>query len=96
MRHTLTLFALALSGLELFGGPTNTVLELNQLAWFYGRNYFVLRSGPVQMILQWDRADLGPALTYMLFDARDARQSSTKAGALNWDQASGIRTRRSK
>ena len=90
MRHTLTLFALALSGLELFGGPTNTVLELNQLAWFYGRNYFVLRSGPVQMILQWDRADLGPALTYMLFDARDARQSSTKAGALNWDQASGI------
>jgi hypothetical protein len=90
MRHFLPLFLLAVAGLQLGSAPTNTVLGLNELAWFYGRSYFVLRSGPAQMIVQSDRADLGPALTYLLFDARDGRQSRLKSGALNWDKQTGV------
>ena len=66
------------------GAPTNRWAELNELAWFYGRNYFVLRSGPAELIVQADRVALGPALTCLLFDARDARQSRAKSGAFNW------------
>jgi hypothetical protein len=64
-------------------------LELNKLAFFYGREYFVLRSGRAQMVIQADRADLGPALTYLLFDAQDAGQSRRKEGALNYDPDAG-------
>lgn len=71
------------------GEPASALLELNKLSFFYGREYFVLRSGRAQMILQADRADLGPAFTYMLFDARDARQSHRKDGAVNFDPAGG-------
>ena len=39
------------------------LLELNKLPFFLGRDYFVLRSGRAQMIVQADRADLGPALS---------------------------------
>jgi hypothetical protein len=46
MRQFLSSLLLALSGLQLASAPTNTVLEVKELAWFYGRNYFVLRSGP--------------------------------------------------
>jgi hypothetical protein len=58
--------------------------ELNQLPFFYGREYFILRSGQAQMIVQADRADLGPAFTYLLYDAQDARQSVSKELAFNW------------
>ncbi len=61
-----------------------SVLDLNKLPFFYGREYFVLRSGRAQMIIQADRADLGPAFTYLLFDAQNARQSQHKERAYNF------------
>ena len=62
----------------------NSVLDLNEASFFYGRQYFILRSGRAQMILQADRADLGPALTFLLFDSKNPRQSARKAQALNY------------
>ena len=64
--------------------------ELNELAYFYGREYFVLRSGRAKVIFQIDRADVGPAITYMLFDAEDATQSTKKDGAFNFDAEDGF------
>ena len=63
-------------------GPS--LLDLNQASFFYGREYFILRSGRAQMLLQADRADLGPAFTWMLFDAQDAKQSARKERAFNF------------
>ncbi len=71
------------------GAPSPT-LELNKLAFFYGREYFVLRSGRSQLIAQADRADLGPAFTYLLFDAQNARQNSAKEGAFNFVPGQGF------
>jgi hypothetical protein len=70
--------------------PFPTVLELKKLAYFYGREYFVLRSGRAKVIFQVDRADLGPAFAYMLFDAEDAKQSTRKDGAFNFDPEEGF------
>ncbi|MBN1422698.1 MAG: hypothetical protein JXP34_28235 [Planctomycetes bacterium] len=70
-------------------GADPALLDLQKRAFFHGREYFVLRSGRAQMIIQADRADLGPALTYFIFDARDARQSVAKEKAFNFDPASG-------
>jgi hypothetical protein len=72
---------------NLFGG--DALLELNKSSFFYGREYFMLRSGRAEMVLQADRADLGPAFTYLLFDAHNAAQSSRKEGALNFDPSAG-------
>lgn len=88
--RTISPLCLLLSCFQLVAAPTNTWVDLNQLAWFYGRNYFVLRSGSAQMILQSDRASVGPGLTYWLFDIRDARQSRFKTGALNWVKDAGV------
>ena len=65
-------------------------LELNQRAFFLGREYFVLRSGRAQMVVQADRADLGPAFTYLLFDAENAPQSAAKDGAFNFAPGQGF------
>src|SRR3974390_778145 len=62
----------------------SSLVQLSELPFFLGREYFVLRSGRAQMIVQADRADLGPAFTYLLFDAENAGQSRTKAGAFNF------------
>ena len=59
-------------------------------SFFYGREYFVLRSGRVQMIVQADKADIAPAVLYLLFDARDSRQSKSKETALNFGDGSGF------
>jgi hypothetical protein len=67
-----------------------SLLELNQAAFFYGREYFILRSGRAQMLVQADRADLGPAFTWMLFDAQDARQSARKERAFNYVPKEGF------
>ena len=64
-------------------------IDLYQSSFFYGRQYFVLRSGRATMILQADRADLGPAFTYMLFDAEVPSQSLTKARAFNFVPGEG-------
>jgi hypothetical protein len=69
---------------------TPSVLDLNNAAFFYGREYFILRSGRAQMLLQADRADLGPAFTWMLFDAQDAKQSARKERAFNFVPKEGF------
>jgi hypothetical protein len=67
-----------------------SLLDLNNAAFFYGREYFILRSGRAQMLLQADRADLGPAFTWMLFDAQDAKQSARKERAFNFVPKEGF------
>ena len=69
---------------------TPALLELNKAAFFHGREYFVLRSGRAQMVLQADRADLGPAFTWLLFDAQDAKQSARKEKAFNYVPKEGF------
>ena len=64
------------------GNPA--LLELNKASFLYGREYFILRSGRAQMLLQADRVDLGPAFTWLLFDAQDAKQSAWKDRAFNF------------
>ncbi len=66
------------------------LVELNNLPFFYGREYLVLRSGRAQVIFQVDRADLGPAFTHMLFDVENAAQSERKERAFNFDPEKGI------
>ena len=61
-----------------------SLVELNQRSYFLGREYFVLRSGRAQLIAQADRADLGPAFTYLVFDAFQAQQSAQKERAFNY------------
>ncbi len=67
----------------------NETLDLYESAYFFGRQYFVLRSGRATMILQADRADLGPAFTYMLFDAEVPAQTLTKSRAFNFIPGEG-------
>jgi hypothetical protein len=87
--HFLLLAALAAAGCG--AAETNlSILDLNKAAFFYGREYFILRSGRAQMLLQADRADLGPAFTWMLFDAQDARQSARKETAFNFVPKEGL------
>lgn len=49
-----------------------------------GREYFVLRSGRVQLIIQNDRLDTAPAVLWLAFDARDSKQNFSKANAYNF------------
>ncbi|HUZ47393.1 MAG TPA: hypothetical protein VMW54_12230 [Terriglobia bacterium] len=65
-------------------GEVPEPLSLYEGSFFYGRQYFLLRSGRAKMILQADHADLGPAFTYLLFDAETPSQSRRKAGAFNF------------
>ena len=80
--YLLLLIAVATAGIAAEVSPA--LLELNKAAFFYGREYFILRSGRAQMLLQADRADLGPAFTWMLFDAQDPQQSARKDRAFNF------------
>jgi hypothetical protein len=68
----------------------SSLLHLKDASFFHGRHYFVLRSGRAQMIIQADQADLGPALTYLLFDSQTPRQSSRKSQALNYVPGEGV------
>ena len=90
LRQCLVAFSM-LSGLWVGAAdaPSPTV-ELNQRAFFLGREYFVLRSGRAQMVVQADRADLGPAFTYLLFDAENASQSAAKERAFNYAPGQGF------
>lgn len=65
-------------------------LALNKQPFFLGREYFVLRSGRAELIVQADRADLGPALTYLLFDSQNASHSARKDRAFNFDPTAGF------
>jgi hypothetical protein len=82
---------LASAALAAGGEPTNPAwVELNKASWLFGRDYFVLRSGRAQLVVQADQVDLGPAVTYLMFDAQNARQSARKDGALNWVGNEGV------
>ncbi len=67
-----------------------SVLDLQKLSYFYGREYFILRSGRAKMIVQADRADLGPAFTFMLFDAGNSFQTLQKDTAFNFAPPGGF------
>jgi hypothetical protein len=87
--HYLLSLLLAAAGIAA-AEETPSILDLNNAAFFYGREYFILRSGRAQMLLQADRADLGPAFTWMLFDAQDAKQSARKERAFNFVPKEGL------
>ncbi len=87
--HYLSLLLLAATGVAA-AGVSPALLELTKAAFFYGREYFVLRSGRAQMLVQADRADLGPAFTWLLFDAQDAKQSARKESAFNFVPKEGF------
>ena len=85
LRRILTVAILAIAITAGWAQEQGTsLLDLNKLPFFYGREYFVLRSGRAQMIVQADRADLRPAFTYLLFDAQNAHQSQRKDRAFNF------------
>ena len=68
-----------------------TALDLQLRGFFHGREYFMVRSGRVQWIIQADRADLGPAVTAYLFDANVVSQNA-KRQAYNFDETAGVRS----
>lgn len=91
MRNLICLFALlfVISPETWPAQDSPTVLDLQKRSFFYGREYFILRSGRAKMILQADRANLGPAFTFMLFDARNASQTLRKERAFNFAPLEG-------
>lgn len=72
--------------LFLFFGLTLQAQDysINDKSYFFGRDYFLLRSGNAKMVIQCDKADVGPAFTYMLFDASEPNQSQRKDRAFNY------------
>lgn len=68
-----------------------TALQLQQRGFFHGREYFMVRSGRLQWLIQSDRADLGPAVTGYLFDATSIHQNG-KGQAYNYTDADGVRS----
>ena len=67
-----------------------SVVPLLKRAFFYGREYFVLRSGRTTMIVQADKVDLAPAFLYLLYDAENSRQSRHKDKAFNFAEGAGF------
>jgi hypothetical protein len=63
---------------------------LDERSFFLGREYFVLRSGRAELVVQADQADLGPAFTWLLFDARNPAQSARKSRAANFVTGEGF------
>ncbi len=80
----------ALAGPSAPAAPGPGVVPLLERSYFYGRNYFLPRSGRAQLILQTDHADLAPAVLYVLFDAQDIRQSARKERAFNFGVGTGF------
>ncbi len=58
-------------------------------AYFSGRSYYVLRSGNVKMILQAEKVNVLPALTYLLYDAENIGQTKLKKQAINYSEDGG-------
>ncbi len=90
----LILLMVILSGISVsvFAQSDSTIIHLNNYSYFYGRQYFVLRSGRAQMFIQTDKVDLGSAFTYLLFDAQNAKQSEKKTSAVNYDPKNGFQS----
>ncbi len=59
-------------------------------AYFTGRSYYVLRSGEAKMVVQADRAGLGPAFTFLLYEADKTKQTSRKHLAYNYTAEAGF------
>ena len=72
-------------------GAEPTALDLQNRGFFHAREYFMVRSGRLQWLIQADRADLGPAVTGYLFDATCIGQNS-KRQAYNFNATSGVRS----
>jgi hypothetical protein len=86
------LFCASLAGLTTRAdGAEPTALDLQNRGFFHDRQYFMVRSGRLQWLLQADRADLGPAVTGYLFDASYIAQND-KPQAYNFNQADGVRS----
>ena len=66
------------------------LVALQKRSFLLGREYFVLRSGRAQLIVQTDQVDLGPAVMYLLFDAADNHQSARKETAFNFADGQGM------
>ena len=81
-----------LSVLILFFSLTSLaqVSQLVDQSYFFGRDYFLLRSGRAKMVIQCDKADVGPAFTYLLFDATESAQTSRKEKAFNYSPGKGF------
>ena len=71
-------------------GIDPALLPLQKRSFLEGREYFVLRSGCAQLIVQADRVDLGPAFMYLLFNAEDNHQSARKETAFNFVDGKGM------
>ena len=80
--HSFCTAPLVLLAVLASAAEADPMLDLQCRAWFYGRDYFVLRSGRTKMIVQADRADLGPAFTYLLFDAENPSQTHARTARL--------------
>jgi len=86
------LLGACLGGLTtLAGGAEPTALDLQNRGFFHDREYFMVRSGRLQWLIQADRADLGPAVTGYLFDA-DYIAQNEKGQAYNFNEAGGVRS----
>jgi hypothetical protein len=72
---------------EPFDPATAAILKR---AFADGREYFVLRSGQAKLIAQADQFDVAPAFLYLMFDARDNRQSARKERAFNFAEGRGF------
>lgn len=95
MRKSLLILALLMplvTAVQASAKTDSTLIHLNDYSYFYGRQYYVLRSGRTQMFIQSDKVDLGSAFTYLLFDADDAHQSARKDSAVNFSPVSGFQT----
>ena len=68
-----------------------TTLDLQNRGFFFGREYFMVRSGAFQWLVQTDRADLGPAVTGYLFDA-DSITKNTKKDSYNYNPTTGVKS----
>lgn len=64
--------------------------QLTEQSYLNGREYYVLRSGRAKMVIQCENSDVGPAFSYMLFDASDTKQTSRKALAFNYVGGKGF------
>lgn len=66
------------------------VEQLIDQSYLFGRDYYVLRSGNAKMVVQCDKADVGPAFGFMLFDAREPAQTARKDRAFNYVPKKGF------
>jgi len=65
-------------------------LSVIDRGYFFGRDYYILRSGNAKMVVQCDKADFGAAFTYLLFNASEPNQSVQKEKSFNYIQQKGF------